>query len=50
MAQTSLSDPNARGRVGLPGQADRAAETQVLIDRMNDPNDPYNGEHEESGK
>jgi hypothetical protein len=47
MAQSSLSEPNGRGRVGLKGQADRAAETQALIDRMRDPSDPYQGEHPE---
>ena len=41
-------DPDT-GRVGEDGQADRAAEVQRMIDRMRDPSDPYNGEHEEEG-
>ncbi len=45
-----LSDPDpVTGRVGEPGQAERAAEVQRKIDQMLDPADPYNGEHEEEG-
>jgi len=42
-----LAEPDhTTGRVGEPGQAERAAEVQALIEKMRDPNDPYNGEHE----
>jgi hypothetical protein len=47
MDPDDINTPDENGRVGLPGQAERAAEVQALMDRAKDPNDPYTGEHED---
>lgn len=37
-----FTDPDPKtGRVGEPGQADRAAEVQTMLDRAADPADEY---------